>query len=442
MNPELFNNIINSELYNNVIKSELYNNVIKSELHNNIKIGPPLYVIFVIILLNIIIYFQYDSSIFFNYNTQITLFVWVICIFIAYTTNNNLLLLLPFLLLFINEMLYVYFNIDIFDGGQRTALFYDITTTYFIKNEKNNTNLTEGLYLKDLNDLNSIMTLDECKKLDPVQANHNKYIKLFMDLNIPKSEYSKIKILDIGCGNGDFIKYCKSIGIEASGLSISKNQVKELKDQGFDVHLGSYRELQKQFIDKYDIITCWGCLEHITNSYPGSKSGEEKAKKILNNMTNHFKKYYKSDSEYKYFFNTTLHFNPKFSGTLNAYILERAYGGWYFYDKSGERIGDLIQGFDEIYSIDMTFHYYAVTKIDPKHFGVPRNLDLYSILSTVGGFFVNPQLSAMLLYTLRGEWMWQFDGKIHTDESCDDCDFETNRELRPTSLIWSLNKLK
>jgi 2-polyprenyl-3-methyl-5-hydroxy-6-metoxy-1,4-benzoquinol methylase len=403
----------------------------------------PLYIIFLIILLHIIIYFQYDSSIFFNYNTKLTLFVWLICIFIAYNTNNNLLLLLPFLLLFINEMLYIYFNIDIFDGGQRTALFYDITTLFMIdKTRNNNTNLTEGLYLKDLNDLNSVMTIEECKTLNPLQANHNKYMKFFMDLNIPKSEYSKIKLLDIGCGNGDFIKYCKSIGIEASGISISKNQVKEIVNQGFDAHLGSYRELQKQFIGKYDIITAWGCLEHITDSYPCSKSGEKKAKNMLKKIINNFKQYYKTDSEYKYFFNTTLHINKKYCDTINVYLLERAYAGWYFYDKPGERIGDLIQGFDEIYSIDMTYHYYAATKIDPKHFGVPRPLDLYSILCVIGGFFVNPHISAMLLYTLRGEWMWQFDGEIHMDDSCDDCNFEENRENRPTTLIWSLNKLK
>lgn len=408
---------------------------------NSLNYLPYLSIIIFIIILHIIIFFQYDGSIFMNYNTQLTLIIWLICIYIAYLKQNNLFLLLPFLLLFINEMMLVFFNKDIFNGPQRTALFYDITTTYFIKNAKNNTNLTEGLYLKDLNDLNSLMTIDECKKLDPTQANHNKFMKVLMDMNIPKEEYSKIKILDIGCGNGDFIKYCKSIGIQASGLSISKNQVNQLKEQNIDVYLGSYRELQKQFIGKYDIITCWGCLEHITDSYPCSKSGEKKAKKILKKMMEYFKQYYKENSKYKYFFNATLHFNPKFCNTLNAYFMERAYGGWYFYDKPGERIGDLIEGFHEIYSRDMTYHYYAVTKIDPKHFGTPRSLDLYSIICMIGSFFINPHICAMLLYTLRGEWMWQFDGKIHTNESCDDCDFEYDRDNRPTTLIWSLNKV-
>ena len=402
---------------------------------------PYIGMIIFIALLHIIIFFQYDSSIFLNYNTQFTLFIWLFCVCVAYNTQNVSYLMLPFLLLILNEIFLILFNIDVFNGGQRTALFYDITTTYFIKNGKNNTNLTEGLYLKNLNDMKSIMTLEECKNLNPKQANDNKYIKLFIDLNIPKEHYSKIKLLDIGCGNGDFIKYCKSIGIQASGLSISKNQVRQLKDQGYDVYLGSYRELQKQFIGKYDIITCWGCLEHITDSYPCSKSGEKKAKKILKKMIDSFKQYYKYESIYKYFFNTTLHFNPKYCGTIDAYLIERTYAGWYFYDRPGETIGDLIEGFETIYNIDMTYHYYAATKIDAKHFGTPRNLDLYSILYFIGGFFINPQICAMILYGLRGEWMWQFDGKTHRDELCSDCEFEFDRTIRPTTLIWSLNKL-
>jgi hypothetical protein len=126
---------------------------------------------------------------------------------------------------------------------------------------------------------------------------------------------------------------------------------------------------------------------------------------------------------------------------LNVYLLERAYAGWYFYDKPDQRLSDLIQGFDQIYSRDMTYHYYIASKIDPTHFGVPKNFDFYSLICLIGGFFVNPHICAMLLYTLTGQWMWQFDGKIHTNTSCEDCDFEFDRSKRPTTLIWSLNKL-
>ena len=75
------------------------------------------------------------------------------------------------------------------------------------------------------------MSLEEAKQLDPKEANENKYKKMFMELNIPTHEYNNIKLLDIGCGNGDFIKYCKTIGIQASGLSISEQQVLDINRQ-------------------------------------------------------------------------------------------------------------------------------------------------------------------------------------------------------------------
>ncbi len=402
-----------------------------------------IFLIFLITIINVYVLCFYDSSIFFNINSILTFIVWISCILIGRYTQNMLWLFVPILLLIINELLYKYFNIDIFNGSQRTALFYDITTTYFIKNNKKNTNLTEGLYLNNIDDDFSVMTIEEAKQLNPKIANTNKYIKLFNDININKYDYPNIKILDIGCGNGDFIKYCESIGISASGLSISKNQVTELVNQGYDVHHGSYRELQEQFIGKYDIITCWGCLEHITHSYPCSESGEEKAQNILNKMIEYFKQYYKKDSKYKYFFNTTLHLNPKMCGSLDAYIIERTYAGWYFYDKLGYRLGDLIEknNFKQIYNKDFTYHYYLASKVDPDHFGNPRTFDLQSLILLIGSIFVNLQITAMIIYGLRGEWMWQFDGKQHNSDTCYDCNYVDNRNERPVTLLWNLSKL-
>jgi cyclopropane fatty-acyl-phospholipid synthase-like methyltransferase len=342
--------------------------------------------------------------------------------------------------------MYVNFNLDAFDGPSRTKLFYDITTTYFIKNEGKNTNLTEGIYLKDLRNNNSLMTEEESNQLSPEKGNTNKYDKFFMFLNIEPSEYKGLKILDMGCGNGDFIKYCNSLGMKASGLTISKEQVLHLKNQGLDVHEGSYRELQPQFIGKYDIVTFWGSIEHITQAYPCSKSGEEKAEEILINIMNHLKKYYREESKYKMIFTAVLHMNRDIcKDKLNTYLLERAYGGWYFYDEPNQTISDKIEkvGFKKLKQDDFTYHYYMATKIDPHHFGCPAYPNFYNMAALFFGIFINPNLIAMSLYTLRGEWMWQFDNKLHLfDEACNNCTFEHDKTKRPTTLLWSLNKLE
>ena len=411
------------------------------QIQNNL----PLYILAIIIVFHIIYSYHYKYSIFINTNSLITLFVWLVTLYVAYTNKNNYILLTPIVLLVINEMLYYAFNMDIFDGPSRTKMFYDMTTLKFTINDNGNSNLTEGLYLKNLNDANSVMSIEEAKQIDPFVADTNKYKKMFLELNIPTEDYKNIKILDIGCGHGNFIKYCKSIGIHASGLSISQQQILDLKTQDLDVYLGSYRELQPQFIQQYDMITFWGSLEHITNSYPCSESGTKKAEKILEKIFTICKQYYKPTSPYKYVFTTTVHMNPRICNTFNIYMIERAYSGWYFYDEPGKRVGEQIEKYGykqkKIQTDDYTYHYYLASKIDPSHFGLPGNINLEKILVGISSLFINPQILAMLIYTIAGKWMWQFDGKDHYGQACLDCDYDKNRKTRPTTLIWSFNKL-
>jgi len=405
----------------------------------------PLYLVFFILFLHLIISLVVGTSAIMNVNTGITFTIWAFFIYLAYRYQQNLWLLGPIALFIINEILYVTLNVDGLDGASRTKLYYDITTTYFIKNGKNNTNLTEGLYLKDLNDNHSLMSVEEAKKMDPIEVSVNKYRKFFKYLNIEPHEFKGLRILDIGCGNGDFIKYCQSLGIEITGMSISNQQVEELKKQGFDVYLGDYRELQPQFIGKYDIVTFWGSLEHIIQSYPCSKKGEKKADQMIKQVLSHVKQYYHPDSKYKLVFSATMHMNKEIcKNRLSTYILERAYGGWYFYESENNRVVDKAQqvGFTLLEVEDFSYHYYLATKIDRSHFGNPAELNLYNIPALLFGLLINPSLLFMSLYTLRGEWMWQFDNQLHFDESCNSCTFETDRSKRPTTLLWGLNKLE
>jgi cyclopropane fatty-acyl-phospholipid synthase-like methyltransferase len=404
-----------------------------------------IYLLYFIIILHLVICMVLKSlCVLTNINTLITLNVWLLFIYLAYYFNNVLFLAGPLVLLIINEILYVKFNIDCFNGEARTKLMYDITTTYFVNHLKNNTNLTEGMYLNDLSDNNSLMTEAEAKELGPELASDKKYEKFFLYLNINPSEYKNITILDIGCGNGDFIKYCKTLGIKISGMSISREQVLSLQKQNFDVYLGSYRDFQEQFVGKYDIVTFWGSLEHITQSYPCSKSGEEKAEKELKKVMSYVKRYYKEDSPYKLVFTTTIHINRNLcKDTLGAYLVERSYGGWYFYDEKGKTLSDIISsiGFKNIKQEDFSYHYYMASKIDQTHFGRPMNPNIYNMSALLFGIFVNPNILAMALYTLRGEWMWQFDNKTHIfDRKCTTCTF-VERSIRPTTTLWIVNKL-
>lgn len=77
------------------------------------------------------------------------------------------------------------------------------------------------------------------------------------------SNIKKGKILDIGCGTGDFLKYMASSGWEADGVEtdVGAKGIAEKK-------LGKKIEGKLDLVDgenKYDVISMWHVLEHIYN---------------------------------------------------------------------------------------------------------------------------------------------------------------------------------
>ena len=89
--------------------------------------------------------------------------------------------------------------------------------------------------------------IDEAKKLDPIKANDLRFKKVFMELEIEQlsnEEKSQLHILDMGCGNGDFLHYCKNIGIHAVGITISPEQCHLLKQQNLEVYDNLFESLK------------------------------------------------------------------------------------------------------------------------------------------------------------------------------------------------------
>lgn len=70
------------------------------------------------------------------------------------------------------------------------------------------------------------------------------------------------RLLDVGCGNGDFLKLAQSAGWEVKGIDFDPIAVAEAHRSGLDVVLG---DLEKIKLDrkKYDWITCSHVLEHV-----------------------------------------------------------------------------------------------------------------------------------------------------------------------------------
>jgi len=72
------------------------------------------------------------------------------------------------------------------------------------------------------------------------------------------------RLLDIGCGHGEFMKYMHDkLGWEVSGIEVNRSQVDSLTKQfGLDVRLGNVESAG--FEDgEFDVITLWDVIEHL-----------------------------------------------------------------------------------------------------------------------------------------------------------------------------------
>jgi O-antigen chain-terminating methyltransferase len=72
------------------------------------------------------------------------------------------------------------------------------------------------------------------------------------------------KVLDIGCGRGEFLKLMKDNEIKAVGIDLNENMVKRCQDQGFEAVFGDAVEyLEKSKPNSLGAITGFHIVEHI-----------------------------------------------------------------------------------------------------------------------------------------------------------------------------------
>ena len=91
---------------------------------------------------------------------------------------------------------------------------------------------------------------------------HKKFLKKFNNLA------SGTKVLDIGCGTGEFIAELQKKGCEVWGVDFNKNHTEIARNKFglkniFAMDFSDF--LDKEDLPKFDIVTFFGLLEHIDN---------------------------------------------------------------------------------------------------------------------------------------------------------------------------------
>jgi len=92
---------------------------------------------------------------------------------------------------------------------------------------------------------------------------------------------NKVELFDIGFGSGEFLLAVNKMGLKVSGLECDLNSVKLLRKKhivAYHGELGGEMKLNK----KYDLITLWDVLEHVSDI--------EKALSQLSSITNKYGK--------------------------------------------------------------------------------------------------------------------------------------------------------
>jgi len=69
------------------------------------------------------------------------------------------------------------------------------------------------------------------------------------------------KLLDIGCGNGEFLRFASSFGWEVVGVDFDEQAVAEASSSGLDVRTGDVNVIDSK--EKFDFISLSHVIEHV-----------------------------------------------------------------------------------------------------------------------------------------------------------------------------------
>ena len=110
-----------------------------------------------------------------------------------------------------------------------------------------------------------------------VAGSSQKHLKLYlMDRWHPFRKCKKV--LDIGCGEGEFLKL-NPFNIQVYGAEVSKGLVTKLKKEGIKVSLEDLNKRLSYKKDSFDGVACFHVLEHIFDYSNAIKE----IKRVLNN---------------------------------------------------------------------------------------------------------------------------------------------------------------
>jgi len=81
--------------------------------------------------------------------------------------------------------------------------------------------------------------------------------------HLPKPQ-KNAKLLDFGCGNGEFLVFARDAGWSVTGFDFDPKAIEAAKARGLDVEVGGLHELEK-IMYEFEVITLSHVIEHVHN---------------------------------------------------------------------------------------------------------------------------------------------------------------------------------
>ena len=242
-----------------------------------------------------------------------------------------------------------------------------------------------------------------------------KFVWMAHEGNINKDS----NVLEIGCGNGEFLRYlkeevkCKNI----VGVTLSPEQKKYLSKQGYNIVLASIWDLPHELYGKFDAIILNGSTEHFLNITEEQKKYYEMFN-VINQCLNP-----KSKSQRVVI--TAIHCHRPFSSYeyFQLYLLDRTYGGQY--PRSINTYVDCAKKYNLklVKQENRTMDYYIWARKIWWNvlYGLREPNTLFNASLDIPVFLLNdPYYPHKILHILFQTWSWQFDVPFFPVLSYDD----------------------
>lgn len=270
-----------------------------------------------------------------------------------------------------------------------------------------------------------------------------KYEHLVHELGLERG----MVICDVGCGYGDWLKYCRDeIGCEAVGINITPEQARYARQEyGLEVHVTNWKEiltdseLQQAFYGRFDAVTFMDTVEHYVSME--DRRNVEVQEKIYSDMCFMASQLINKDSRSKRMFISCLHQTHKprtWKFYFHAYFMDKFYSGHYPFVDEGPL--KLCKPWFEVLNVaDKTEDYRLTGVRDRKHFqAVDIQLTPKKVAYAICLSFLDPFVLHRLLYYGQDSWMSFYGENAYSEEY----DADYRRSVSYVTLYWITLRLK